>query len=209
MQPIYGITSISCGTSLSTNDVVAYMPNLGSLTVSADNSVLTQKVDIRSDREISLGGGGTAATANSAVKIIDLHGGKAVISGTYGMRYRAKLEVINAKCRVTTSNTGSQFTGSTKLHTIYWQENAQTISVNISACPLTEESLISLANGLNYGSAGTLTPSSARKTMCDNCMGTVEVVGSGDDAYERFVKNDNGTISLSTFITTNKAWTLA
>lgn len=212
--PIYGLASLtawSSGVSGKT-ELIAKLPDLAHLTLPDTSTVTLTKIDIQcGTNSVELISGCSSTKNGGALKTVDLHGARAYLpsSGT-GLRYRTNLETINAKVRVYTTNTNNQFTGATKLKTIFFQENAQDISVNISACPLSNESLVSLANGLKLGAtSSTLALSSSRKSTAQSMLGTVSTVGSGADAYEIFTPDENGDTTLAQFITINKGWTLS
>lgn len=211
-SPSYNISAITVSYGdTSQKNVTATLPQLRSLTIPTNPANTTEVIDIDGvvGGEVSIINGGNAQNNSGALKVINLHGADAVLpSSNYGLRYRTNLETVNAKIRCLVTNTGNQFTGSTKLKDLYWQENAQTISIDVSAPPLTNDSLISLANGLSETTAATVTLSSARKTTCGTIVGkSVEV--TGDTTYHRFVEDANETLTLTEFITTVKGWTLA
>ena len=102
-------------------------------------------------------------------------------------------------------NFRSMFAGCGKLeevrfvpNTILWM-NYQLFNVSQN---LSDDSLVSIANGLLKGStqSNTITLLSTPKARCSTLMGVVE-----DDL---FYKTDSGTISLADFITNVKGWTL-
>ena len=209
----YGITEISCAyTAQNNNTVKAILPSLNTLTLVKSSSAYSVDIDTLGKAVVH----STTASSSSKcpVKKIDLHGANLQIgasASSYGLRYNNQLTEVNAKCVTPITSVSNQFTGASALTTIYWQENAQVVSLNISACPLNQDSLVSIANGLKEGSSLTLTLSSARKTMCDSIMGTVEEVLDEEQQvdHHKFVVDANGTTTLTSFITTTKGWTLA
>lgn len=75
---------------------------------------------------------------------------------------------------------------------------------------LTDESIISLANGLKDGVTGqTLTLHATPKARTLAIMGTVSQVTEEGVTYNFFTADEQGTTSLNAFITTIKGWTLA
>lgn len=209
------VKGISAATLFSETEtqIEATFPELTSLTLSNSNSLTIVTADITiGNPELEIFSSCNAQNRGGALKTIDLHGAKAVLpsgGGATGLRYRQNLEEVYAKIRVLQATVNNQFTGATKLKTIFWQENKQTIAVKISDCPLTEESLVSLANGLSGTTTATLTLSSSGKTLCNSIIGTVAQVTDGGDTYDFFTQDDSGTVTLADFITNTKGWTLA
>ena len=81
-------------------------------------------------------------------------------------------------------------------------ENTIKLDIAFGSAVLTNDSLISIANGLDGTATGkTLTHHSTAKTNCGTIMGT------NDNGT--FVADAQGTLSLADFITTVKGWTLA
>ena len=76
---------------------------------------------------------------------------------------------------------------------------------------LVDASLVSVANALSGTATGqTLTISNATtKAKCDTIMGTVSQVTENDVTYDFFTQDASGTVSLRSFITSTKGWTLA
>ena len=212
-SPVYGVYNIYIQGNAGQGTVVeGVFPDLTTLNLFAESAGTITRVDLTSQKTVTIISSCSVQYNGGALKEIDLHGGKAIIgpSSSYGLRYRVNLETVNAKCVVATTNTNNQFTGSSKLKTIYFQENAQTISVTISACPLDNASLVSLANGLSDSpTSSTLTLSSTRKATATTLMGTVSQVTDGDSTYDFFTADPNGTVTLAEFITNTKGWTLA
>ena len=99
--------------------------------------------------------------------------------------------------------------GGTTLTYLRYKANTLSISQNLSSQRvLDEDSLVSIANGLNESATGqTLTLYSTRKDLCDSIMGTVAM--DGTNTYHVFTRDAGGSVSLSDFITTTKGWTLA
>lgn len=209
-QEIKGVISVGLYSETET-ELNAKLPNLNSLTLPINNAFSVVTADITpGSSEITINSGCNAQNKGGALKTLNLHMAKALFPNTAsGLRYRKNLEEVYAKIRVLLTNVNNQFTGATKLKTIFWQENKQTIAVKISDCPLTEESLVSLANGLSGTTTATLTLSSSKKTLCNSIMGTVSQVTDGGDTYDFFTQDDSGTVTLADFITNTKGWTLA
>lgn len=74
---------------------------------------------------------------------------------------------------------------------------------------LTDESLISIANGLCADYVSTLQLHTIPKVRCDEILGTVITQTDDDEVYDFFAADSLGTVTLTEFITTTKGWTLA
>lgn len=98
---------------------------------------------------------------------------------------------------------------STTLTYLRYKPNTLSFSQSLASQKvLDEDSLVSIANGLNETATGqTLTLYSTKKTLCDSIMGTVGM--DAGNTYHIFTANQSGTVSLSDFITNTKGWTLA
>lgn len=194
--------------------VVINMPDLTEIAIdsvsSSGGTSYLKTVDITSEKTISFNNN---SSNNYRVRIVtlDLHGGLLNLTGNYGMRYMDRLTTVNARINtVLPSTLNNQFFNDNVLETIYFVENLQTNSIAIDTAPLSEASLISLANGLNEGvSDKTLNVSSTRVTMCGQITGNSVEVTVDETTYHRFVADDNGSMTLTEFITTVKGWTLA
>lgn len=213
--PIRGIDHVEfIANNPDAETVVVNMPDLtefaiDSVATSGGTSYL-KTVDITSEKTISFSNN---SSNNYRVRIVtlDLHGGLLNLTGSYGMRYMDKLKTVNARINTVLPNSlTNQFTMDNVLETIYFVENLQTNSIAIDMAPLSEASLISLANGLNEGvSDKTLNVSSTRVTMCGQITGNSDEVTVDETTYHRFVADANGSMTLTEFITTVKGWTLA
>ena len=207
---IKGITSVNFYSAESEYTINANFPQLSSFNVNATDVAFN--INCITSGSVRYEGAATA-NAHRKIRILDLHGAKLYLGSSsgsgYSLRYHSVLTTVNAKCRVDTTNTSNQFNGAIALANIDWIENAQTVALNMSPCPLTESSLVNVANGLKGGEAKTLTLSSTRKTMCDSIMGTVSSVTVGENTYDFFTADPNGTVTLTEFITITKGWTLA
>lgn len=85
--------------------------------------------------------------------------------------------------------------------------NTVGISTDWSASSvLTDETLVSLANGLLDNGALTVTLSDASKERCAAILGAVSTV---DEGYSFFYMDEAGAVTLTEFITTVKGWTVA
>ena len=207
--PVYSNVLYLTGFPQDSTEVKYDAPYLQKLNLPYDSSKsnITKAEITVGESEVTIDGDNNASHSGGAFAELDLHGANVLLSG-YCLRYRNNLVKFNAKVRTSVSDTSKQFTNSSKLQTIYWQENRTAVNISMSACPLDNDSLISLGNGLSESSANTLTLSSARKTTCGTITGnSVEV--AGDTTYHRFVEDANGTMTLTEFITTVKGWTLA
>ena len=103
------------------------------------------------------------------------------------------------------------FSSCPKLEEVRFAENCigqhSPNSLSMTSAVLSDESLISIANGLCEGAAKTLSLNSTRKTDCDAIMGTVTM--DEYETYHIFTADLNGNTSLTDFITNIKGWTLA
>lgn len=86
---------------------------------------------------------------------------------------------------------------------VRYAENTLHVNHTIYATALDDDSLVSIANGLQSGSH-TLTLQSAIKTRLSGILGTVS---SG--TYDVFTKDSSGSVTLEGFITSTKGWTIA
>ena len=136
-----------------------------------------------------------------------------VTTYNYLIQYATSIEKIDAELDFTsvtstdTANIGNG--GGTTLTFLRYKANTLSYSQTLtSQRVLDEDSLISIANGLNETATGqTLTLYSTRKTLCNSIMGDVGM-DSGNN-YHVFTKNTSGATSLTNFITSTKGWTLA
>ena len=105
----------------------------------------------------------------------------------------------------------SAFLGNTHLKEIRFYENYSRPKIGFpNSSLLSDDSLISLANGLTYASAtSTLTLHATSKAKLQNIMGTVSQVTRGNETYDKFTASASGTVTLEDFITTTKGWTIA
>lgn len=89
------------------------------------------------------------------------------------------------------------------------KQNATTASPQFSFCTLlSDESLISIANGLNESvSSISLRLSSGKRSRCSEILGTVSL--DSTETYHVFTQDAQGTVTLADFITNTKGWTLA
>lgn len=94
------------------------------------------------------------------------------------------------------------------IQNISFVANTIPLSIKIGGSALTNASIISIANGLDETAAGeTLTLSATPKAKCTTIMGTVAMDDSS--TYHVFSENASGTVTLESFITQTKGWTLA
>ena len=91
---------------------------------------------------------------------------------------------------------------------IRFLENTATGDCYLNGGNLSDESLVSVANALTATSA-TLTLAAAKKTRLSNILGRVESVTADGETYDRFVADASGAVSLMSFITNTKGWTVA
>ena len=214
VMPSEGINAVAAQANM---DVKANIPDLSTIYLPTNTQNNCKTIDIVcGSNEVALLSP-NYSTSTTGLTSINLHGARAVVAQQgggwtqkYGLNGFTKLETINAKLRCSYTTTNYAFRSCNSLANVEFQENAQTISINMNACPLSADSLISLANGLAVRETQqTLTLSSSRKTMCDSIMGTISSVTENDVTYDRFVPDENGTVSLTSFITVTKGWALA
>lgn len=123
------------------------------------------------------------------------------ISGIYG----AKLNVA-----AFSNNAQNAFFGATNLVDAEFLPNVRSLDCYFAySDKLSDATLISLANMLRETqSTTTITLHATPKARLASIMGRVESVTSGEETYDRFVQDDDGSVSLQDFITTTKGWTL-
>lgn len=120
-----------------------------------------------------------------------------------------QIEEIHGELNFTnTTNASNAFNNASKLREVRIKPNsirinASGISFYFKSCAsLSNESLISIANGLDGTATGlTLELHATAKNNCSSIM------GNNDNGT--FVADENGTMSLADFITNVKGWTLA
>ena len=201
-----GVQQIVLNTILdSENDVLrAVTPRLSSLTVHNFTGTEVHLTGIRTT--VALIAGAQPQSANGTLQIIDLDGAVATI-GQYQLRYMSKLTEINAHLKITNATGFGQGCGN--IVTCFFAENQNAISFSLtSVTKLSDESLISCANGLSESTPATLTATAAQKTKFDTIVGDIEEV-AGDTPSHRFTVDAQGSTTLTSFITTTKGWTIA
>jgi len=92
---------------------------------------------------------------------------------------------------------------------IRFVENDLSASANVQGQNLSNDSIVSLANALASATGVTLTLHANAKTKCNAITGYSESVTVDDVTYDRFVADENGTLTLMDFITNVKGWTVA
>jgi len=123
-----------------------------------------------------------------------------------------RLKEINCVIDVGGSWVNAPFGSCAALETVRFAENCigktnpNNFTMSFSSL-LTNESLVSIANGLYEGAAKTLTLHATPKAACSTIMGTVSLDAGG--TYHIFTADDSGNTSLADFITNTKGWTLA
>lgn len=126
-------------------------------------------------------------------------------------RSAGKLTEITAKVLISSTLTSSDrtFNSCTDLEYINFAPNCCQAPLSFgSSSKLTDAGLVAIANCLMAGSA-TLTLHATPKARCSTLMGTVSQVTESGVTYDFFTADANGTVSLQSFITTTKGWTLA
>jgi hypothetical protein len=129
------------------------------------------------------------------------------------MQYTNNIEKIDAELDFTSAASTAAVRigngGGTTLTYIRYKANTLSYSQSLaSQRVLDEDSLISIANGLNETATGqTLTLYSTRKDLCDTIMGTVGM--DATNTFHVFTKDSGGSVTLTDFIANTKGWTLA
>lgn len=110
------------------------------------------------------------------------------------------------------SNYGA-FSRANIYHLDFWENVATGAMYFGTSTGMDNSTCISLANALKDGAAQTVTYASTPKGRLSSIMGYVESVTRGEDetleTYNRFVADENGTVTLMDFITNTKGWTVA
>ena len=140
---------------------------------------------------------------NKSIKTINLPNGL-TIRGDSNMFSDAVIEVINGTISYTSnaSITTGAFSDAYNLREIRFAEDNIHNSQTYGSSVLSDESLVSIANGLD----GTVTGKTLKlhATAKNNCSA---ITGTNDNGT--FIADPNGTLTLADFITTVKGWTLA
>lgn len=102
------------------------------------------------------------------------------------------------------------FNANTTIEDVRFYENYSPQEIDFqNASKFNNDTLISLANGLEVSAgSATLKLHSTPKGRLASIMGTVQSVTIDEVTYDRFVADENGTVTLQDFITTTKGWTL-
>lgn len=102
------------------------------------------------------------------------------------------------------------FTTANVLRSVAFVEDTIPLNIAFDYCPeLTNDSIVSIANGLRGGVSNTLTLHTTSKACCNEIFGTVSAVTDGGSTYDFFTQDESGTVTLTEFITNTKGWTLA
>ena len=114
---------------------------------------------------------------------------------------------------------GNGFSNQTKLETLLIKPNTMGVldlsshsgnTMNVSSCSLlTDESLVSIANGCNATNTSSISFHGTPKARLSTIMGTVSQVTDDTGTYDFFTADANGTVTLIDFITNTKGWTVA
>lgn len=151
---------------------------------------------------------GNAVSTDTSLKTLTIIGDTSKLTSFSASFYnRRSLVTINGILDFSHSTTlSSTFNEARGIANITVKPNTILISIALrNSSALTNDSVISVANGLNASAVGqTLTLHATPKARCATLMGNVNADGL-------FVADENGTISLETFITSPsyKNWTLA
>ena len=108
-----------------------------------------------------------------------------------------------------TSGSYSMFKYNSVIEDVTFLENSAGQAVDFPHCSsFTNTTLVSLANCLKSGSY-TLTLHATPKARLSSIMGTISQKTKSGVTYDFFTVDENGTVSLQSFITSTKGWTLA
>jgi hypothetical protein len=147
-----------------------------------------------------------AAFKSSSIITLNLYSSTASVTSFLECFYNIPIVTINGVLDLSAATGLSGAFSAGSLVTVSFVANTIKISIAFTSPNLSNASLVSIANGLLEGaSAKTLTMHATSKTNMDNLMG--DVTGSAGSYV--FTANAGGATSLSTFITTNKGWTIA
>ncbi len=163
----------------------------------------------------------TAFYGASSRKKIILHGStKNVTNFAYAFRAGGRnFTAIEGDPIDFTSNTGNLYGSNSPFYECYGLTYCRFVpntladaipeaKISISSTIFDKDTMISFANCLIMGT-GTVTLSSAQKTICNGTMGTVSQVTEGGVTYDFFTEDESGTTTLMNFITQTKGWTVA
>ncbi len=82
--------------------------------------------------------------------------------------------------------------------------------LNLQPCSLlTDDSLVSIANGCNATNTSTIQFHSTPRARLSAIIGSVSTHTDDDGNYDFFTADENGTVTLLDFITNTKGWTVA
>lgn len=140
---------------------------------------------------------------NKSIKTVNIPNGLTIRNDS-NMFSDSIIEVINGIISYTSTasiNTGA-FANAYNLIEVRFAENNIHNSHTYGSAVLSDESLVSIANGLD----GTITGKTLKlhQTSKANCA---NITGTNDNGT--FVADENGTLTLTDFITAVKGWTLA
>lgn len=100
--------------------------------------------------------------------------------------------------------------GMAALTYVRYKANTLSKGQSLISCPaLSDDSIVSIANGLVAVSGFTITFHATVKAKLSTIMGTVSQVTKDGVTYDFFTASASGTVSLMDFITTTKGWTVA
>lgn len=206
---LYGIHSLQFeSSSQQVEEVVLSVPDLD--TALSFGEILTgpktvRLHDISGIPKLFINGGSQKYNRNK-LEVVDLNGA-IVITGTNNIRYAYKLREINATLRLESDFNPSYVP---KLQTIFFVENNNAKNISISGAPsLSDNSLISAANGMSETTAKTFATSNSQKKRLNVIVGVVTEKGEVGSEYHFFTEDANGTVTLMDFITNTKGWTVA
>lgn len=199
----YGVTSVTYGIDYNGESGEGNFPDLEALNIQRQTKLKTIDV-VTGANEITLSIGlQNSASFSDVLEVVNLHGAVCTVSNA-SIRYRRKLKELNAKLKIV--NASYFLTACDSLESVSFLENATGISFPIDGAPnLSNDSLISCANGLDESTPNTLTMSTAQKTAANSIVGTVTNNGN----YSIFTADGSGATTLLDFITNTKGWTVA
>lgn len=119
-----------------------------------------------------------------------------------GMFQSSKVAEVDGEFDFSSATNVSTFAyGCSTLKEIRFKENSLSLSIQFANAPLSDASLVSIANGLNPSVSGqTVDLKSDRITRCS------EIVGAVIDGT--FTADENGDMTLADFIVNEKGWSL-
>lgn len=203
------------GTTDLPDTLVINAPNCTTMRETFSNIRYESDMEVRPAREIFVkagtltalrayvvGGGGTQ-TNNTSTQIFHLDCEFDKCNFDQAFRLASALREIDCELDFTdATSVNIMFSGASALREVRFKSKSLALDISLSNSRyLTDESLVSIANGLDPAAAKTLTLHADSLARCGEIMGTV--VG------DTFTADENGTVALDDFITDTKGWTLS